>query len=209
MRDEWLTSVLVRGAVGSGDTPWRPQGRAAAAAADREVRDGLLQQVVGDVVLAADVTLDAALRARALALLVPAGVVVIADAAAWVHLGRPLPAPHEVQVAGGRLPELPHAALRLSFSRVRPAPGDVQDLAGLALTTPARTLLDVAAVRPHRAPWLRERMLDAGLLSDGDLQDASDRARGRGGVRTARRALNLPRAPRPREEVRPSSDATP
>lgn len=92
---------------------------------------------------------------------------------------------------------------------MRPAPGDVQDLAGLALTTPARTLLDVAAVRPHRAPWLRERMLDAGLLADGDLRDASDRARGRGGVRTARRALDLPRAPRPREEVRPSSDATP
>ena len=209
MRDEWLSSVLTRGTGSSGDVPWRPQRHADVAAIEREVHDGLLRRVVADVVIAADVSLDAALRARSLALLVPAGVVVLAEAAAWVHLGGPVAAPHEVQVAGARLPEHRQLPLRLVFSRVRPGPEDVLELAGLHLTTPARTLLDVASAQPHRAPWLRERRVDAGLVADEDVREASDRARGRGGVRTARRALDLPRAPRARAEVRPSSDARP
>ncbi|MBB2902815.1 hypothetical protein FHR75_003651 [Kineococcus radiotolerans] len=209
MRDDWLTGVLSRGTGTPTDLPWRPRGRAEAAEADREVREGLLQRVVGDVVVAGDVPVDAALRARALALLVPAGSVVLADAAAWVHLGPPLTSPREVRVAGTRLPDVGSPApLRVSFSRVRPAADELHEVAGLTLTGPARTLLDVAAAQPHRAAWLRERMLAAGLLVEGDVRAASDRARGRGGVRTARRALGLPRAPGP-AALSPSSVATP
>ncbi|WP_432564778.1 hypothetical protein [Kineococcus sp. SYSU DK003] len=194
MSDPWLTTVLTRGDGPDPCRPWRPADPAARAAADRDVRAGLLQRVVGDVVVARDTPVDALARAGSLALLLPPGLVVLSWAAAWVHLGPPLAPPTEVAVAGHRLPELAGASgVRIAFSRVRPAPQETLALGPLVLTTPARSLLDAAATHPYRAGRLRAALREAGLLAEQDLHEASGRARGRQNVRTARRALRLPR----------------
>ncbi|NAZ77047.1 hypothetical protein GTQ99_16690 [Kineococcus sp. T13] len=193
----WLTAVLDRGADPDPALPWRPRGAGERAWTDRDVRDGLLRRVVGDVVVGADVPLELPVRARALALLVPAGAVVLAGAAAWVHAGAPLPAPAQLLVGGVRLPPGAGTGLPLTASRVRPDERDVVAVAGLLLTAPARTLLDVARTSPHQAGRVREALQAAGLLDADALAEAAGRARGRAHVRTARDVLRLagPAAP--------------
>ena len=187
----WLTAVLHRGADPDPALPWRPRGAGERAWTDRDVRDGLLRRVVGDVVVGADVPLELPVRARALALLVPAGGVVLAGAAAWVHAGAPLPAPVQLLVGGVRLPPGAGTGLPVTASRVRPDECDVVAVAGLLLTTPARTLLDVARTSPHQAGRVREALEAAGLLDADALAEAAGRARGRAHVRTARDVLRL------------------
>ncbi|GAA0289445.1 hypothetical protein [Kineococcus aurantiacus] len=146
MDTPWLTSVLTRGLDPDPSAPWRagPRGQL-----ERDVRSGTVVRVVGDVVVAADVEVDAHVRARALGLLLPAGVVVLAEAALWVHAGPPLPAPAEVRVACRRLPR-PGAdgPVRVVFGRARPPAADVVVVGPLRVTTPARSLRDVAAGAP-------------------------------------------------------------
>jgi hypothetical protein len=118
-------------------------------------REGLLQQVLGAVHLPAGVPVTAEHRARAVALLLPeplqaGGAVLGFTAAAWVHTGW--------TPAGGR-PELldlvlpPFVRQRADDPGVRvrqmrlPA-GHVGRLAGLPLTTPARTVADLARALP-------------------------------------------------------------
>ncbi|WP_432540422.1 hypothetical protein [Kineococcus sp. SYSU DK002] len=203
----WLPSVLRRGADVDPTRPWRAPDRAGT---DRDLRAGVLRRVVGDVVVAADVQVDAPLRARALALLLPPGAVVLGAAALWVHLGHPLTSPTEVLLCGRRLPPVPAGTgLRFSLSRRRPDPSELTTLGPLTLTVPARGLLDVAAVHPHRAERLRAALTAAGLLDESAVQRASDLARGRAHVRTARRALALPRDGRRAGALSPSAGARP
>ncbi|PRY17879.1 hypothetical protein [Kineococcus rhizosphaerae] len=205
MRTPWLTAVLARGQEPDPGLPWRI---ADAAERERELRAGTVQRVLADVVVAADADVDAVLRARALALLVPAGVVVQGEAALWVHLGGPWPDPDRTRVVIRRLPD-PDAcrAVPLTVSRVRPPAADLARIGPLTLTTPARSLLEVATEHPHRARRVRAALTAAGLLDDAAVAGASDRARGRAGVRTARRALSLRR--NGGGTLRSSADGTP
>jgi len=158
------------------------------------VRDGLLRRVVGDVVVAADVELGPCGRAGALALLLPAGAVVIASTAAWVHGGGGLGVPVVLEVAlaapaARRLQrdgECGGVAVRATRS-VPPAQ-DVVDVGPLRVTTPARTLLDVARTAPQRATQVRRALLEAGL-DPAELAAATTTATGTAHVRRARRRL--------------------
>ncbi|MEZ0165237.1 hypothetical protein AB2L27_10755 [Kineococcus sp. LSe6-4] len=210
MRTPWLTAVLTRGTPLDPGVPWRPP---AAESWEAELRQGAVRRVVGDVLVAGDVAPDAALRARALALLLPADVVVLGVAALWVHLGHPLTAPSHVQVAG-RGPGGPVGGVTVLPSRVRPLAGDVVELGALRVSAPARALLEAAAVQPHRAPRWRAALSAAGLLDPGSVARASAAAHGRTGVRVARRALSLPRSatvspPRSARDLSPSAAGSP
>ncbi|WP_432570352.1 hypothetical protein [Kineococcus sp. SYSU DK005] len=189
----WLGELLARGRCPDPARPWRPAATAAArAAVARDVREGLLQRLVGDVVVGAGVRVDAAARARALALLVPGDAVVVGAAAAWVHVGAPLPAPAQVHLVRRTAARHPaRGGVRLLASRARLDAEDVVHVAGLALSSPARTLLDVARAEPRRAAQLR-RLLAASGLRGRDVELAAQRARGRANVRSARRALAAP-----------------
>jgi hypothetical protein len=208
VRTPWLDGVLTRGTPADPGHPWRP---GPAETWDAELRAGLVQRVVGDVLVAADVTVDgvdaAGLRGRALALLVPGDVVVLGAAAVWVHLGSPVPTPREVHVAGRRTPE-PGGGIVVVPSRVRPAAFDVALVGPLRVSCPARALLEAATTHPHRAARWRSALTAAGLLDADAVAGASDAARGRAGVRVARRALSLPRSASPRR-VSPSAAARP
>ncbi len=103
MRTPWLTAVLTRGGQVDAGLPWRA---GPAESWEDELRHGQVRRVVGDVLVAGDVGVDAVadapVRAQALALLLSPGVVLLGVAALWVHLGHPLAAPSRVQVAGSR-----------------------------------------------------------------------------------------------------------
>lgn len=190
----WWPGVLDRGTPPDVAVPWRPEAGEDVA---RELRSGLLQRVVGDVVVAATAEPGPATRARALRLLLPAKVVVLAETALWVLHGPPIATPRTVQLAGARWPDLgSERPVRLQFSRIRPAPEEITEIAGLHLTTAARSLLDVAAATPHRARRLRNLLEAAGLIEPDAIDAANARARGRSNVRIARRALQLPPGPR-------------
>ncbi|NAZ84093.1 hypothetical protein GTR02_19995 [Kineococcus sp. R8] len=197
----WLRTLLQPEVSADPARPHRPgPGEAERAAAARDVRDGLLRRVVGDVVVAADVRLDAEGRAAALALLLPPGAVALGASAAWVLAGDPLPVPGVLEVALA-----PAAARRLQrdgscggtrVAATRSVPGahDVLDLGPLRVTTPTRTLLDVARTAPHRAGAVRRALLAAGHDLTG-LADTGSAARGAAHVRQARRVLALVPAP--------------
>lgn len=81
-------------------------------------------------------------------------------------------------------------------------PDHVTELNGIALTTPARTWVDCAAlVRWHDTVAMGDALLRAGLADRADLQRLVTWAAGRRGVRSARWALPLldPRAESPAE----------
>jgi len=178
-------------------------------AAERDVRDGLLRRVVGDVVVAADVDLDAAGRAAALALLLPAGAVAIASTAAWVLAGEAAGLPPVLEVAldaaGARRLQRDGSCggVPVSATRSVPPPAEVVELGPLRVTTPARTLLDVARTAPQRTVRVRRALLEAGL-DPADLARAGAGADGTAHVRRARRRLALvPAAPDAGEPGRP------
>ncbi|MEZ0492926.1 hypothetical protein AB2L28_11855 [Kineococcus sp. TBRC 1896] len=208
MPTPWLTGVLTRGTPLDPGVPWRP---AAAESWEVELRQGLVRHVVGDVLVAGDVGVDtpqdAAVRAGALALLLPADVVVLGAAALWVHLGHPLPAPTEVLVTGRR-PTASVGGVVVRRSRARTHGADVVAVGPLRVSSPVRALLEAATTAPHRAPGWRAALARAGLLDAASIERASSAARGRTGVRVARRALSLPRSATPRA-LSPSAGARP
>ncbi len=70
------------------------------------------------------------------------------------------------------------------------APDDITELDGIKLTTPARTIVDLArAAPPSTAVICADAALQRGLTSPAALGAAVDQARGRPGVNRARRAL--------------------
>ncbi|GAB3468763.1 hypothetical protein GCM10027519_40070 [Kineococcus endophyticus] len=210
VRTPWLTAVLARGGQVDPGLPWRA---GPAESWEDELRRGHVRRVVGDVLVAGDVGVDAVadapVRAQALALLLPPRVVLLGVAALWVHLGHPLAAPSVLQVAGSRSgTTVEVGGLTVQTSRVRPSPGEVSTVGGLRVSTPARALLDAATAHPQRAGRWRSALTTAGLLDEDAVHDASGAARGRIGVRVARQALSLPRSAPPRP-VSPSAAATP
>ena len=193
----WLRRLLPAEAVADPGAPHRPgPGAAERRAADRDVRDGLLHRVVGDVVVAADVDLDPAGRAVALALLLPPGAVALGGTAAWVHAGDRLSAPTVLEVAlpapaARRLQrEGSSAGVPVTATRSVPPAAEMVEVGPLTVTTAARTLLDVARVTPQRTAQVHRALLEAGLLP-AELDRAGAAARGTPHVRQARRLLAL------------------
>lgn len=203
--DPWLARVLGRGSHAAPDDPWRPGTASERAAAARDLRDGLLRPLVGDVVVGAGTVVDDRLRARALALLVPRGTVVVAWAAAWVHLGAVVPVPGTVVCVGARATARSTVGgVRVEQSRGRRPEGDVVVVGGLEVTGRARTVVDVARCTPAHAHRVAAAMASAGL-DPADLAGALDRAAGQTHLRAARGLLDVP--PRRRVSPRPGPSA--
>lgn len=115
--------------------------------------DGVLAQVYGEAFRPVDVPDSAGLRAAALAHHVPAGLVrraaVAQLSAAWVYGCAPPPRPIALLVPpGGKSAQLPLFS-GCSLRQVLLAESDVVKLAGLRLTIPMRTALDVARTAPE------------------------------------------------------------
>ena len=114
------------------------------------VRDGALEVVRGDAAVVAGAVVTPELRAALLVGSVPAGAVAAGRTAAWVHAGRaagPRAADHldVTYPAGGHRPELWGAGLVWQAPLLR---GDTVDLAGVRVTAPLRTVVDVAVHVP-------------------------------------------------------------
>jgi len=153
------------------------------------LRDGHLVRLRGDVALPARVRATPALRAAALAPLVPPRCAVARAAAVWVHVGGCPPERVDlVAPSGGRVPD--PAPGRAAATTALPD-GDVVLLGGVRVTTPRRTAVDLLSHDPpERALPLVARLRAAGVDATRVRADVAA-ASGRRGVRAA--AALLPR----------------
>jgi len=168
---------------------------------DRHLRRGVWHRVLPSVY--ADATRPASPLAPFAAAALwagPVGALSHGSAAALWRLLAPA-GPPEVLVPLGRA-----AAPGVIVRRTRAAldRGDVDVVAGLRVTTPARTVIDIAATLDDGAlARVIERGRAAGILRRGDLLDRLDRvgARGRAGVGRLRRVVEAI-GPGPRSRAR-------
>ncbi len=119
----------------------RPEHVGGEVAWDALVREGALRVVRGRAAVRPDVAVGASLRARVLGP-VPRGAVVAGRTAAWVYAGVPDGGTLDLAYASGR-----HRPEVWAGARVWQAPlltSDVVELAGVRVTTPLRTVVDLA-----------------------------------------------------------------
>lgn len=104
--------------------------------------------------LVADLPLGPAQRGSALLAVLPRGAVADRASAAWVHGATPEPpAVHSASI--DRRHRLhPPVLARVRFHEVRLTDADVVELGGCPVTSPARTLIDLARVGPGCDPAL-------------------------------------------------------
>ena len=105
---------------------------------------------------------------------------------------RPYTPPPEITVPGPRRRSRPDLRIH---TQPPFAPGDVGGRDGIRVTSPARTLIDLAGVDPPAA--VERAAAEAqvlGLLTAAELQDAAERSRGRPGVAALLAALTDPAA---------------
>ena len=151
------------------------------------LRDGLLAPVWGGAARVTACVEDPAVRVAALARLVPERGVVGRATAVWVHAGGPAPVRADVLVqTRARRPD-PHPDRRTHEADLTDA--DVETIAGVRVTTPLRTALDVARWLPaaQSLPLLRA-LRDVGLDTGRAARTATSLHGGRG-VRRARHVL--------------------
>ncbi|MGO1316300.1 MAG: hypothetical protein ACTMIR_04580 [Cellulomonadaceae bacterium] len=154
------------GSPATGDDLVRPDDVGGYPAFQTLLSDGVLRLLRDTTAVPAGTPVTAAHRAQALVPIWSARTVVGIDAAAWVHTGGQAPA---------------RVTLLYDPRHHRPAPGpehtshqarltgvDVEQLNGVAVTTPLRTALDVAVRSDTPVAWLR-RLLAAGLLDPATL----------------------------------------
>ena len=169
-------------------------------------RDGLLRRMLRGVHVVAQAPDDLLLRARALALVVPEGAVVVDWTATWLHTGM-LPYGHHVEVPPVSLFRLPgQGRLRngLCVSGERNLiPEDLTVIHGLLVTTELRTAWDLGRFsRRDDAIGGLDRLLRSGAFTREELLSGVERfARQRGVVQLRDLA---PRAD-PRAESGPES----
>ncbi|GAB7189826.1 hypothetical protein NUM3379_05320 [Kineococcus sp. NUM-3379] len=172
--------------------PWLPEGPDAEREVRRWLQEGLVQSVLGRVVVAAGVELDRSRRAAALCALVPPGAVVVGASAAWLHTGGPAALPVDVALArtAARTAQR-HATAGtapLSVSSSVPPARDVVHVAGLAVTTPARTAVDLARTA---APGTVPQALVALLRLGPGAADLGAQLADMAGVRNVRHARQV------------------
>ena len=113
---------------------------------------------LGEGYIPADLVEGAALRAAALAVFVAPGAAASGPTAAWIHgAGDAPPSPHHARRAvPRRIRPKPHQ--RLIFHDTPVPASDVVIVGGVAVTTPLRTMIDLA-LGVHRdptlLPWVR------------------------------------------------------
>jgi very-short-patch-repair endonuclease len=133
----------------------------------------------------------ASLEQRALAAVLWAGEGAVAShgtACALWGLARPVSG--TVHVTTGR--ELGHPPAGIRAHKSAFAPGETGSLRRVSVTSPSRTLLDVAGERSHDALLpLVERAVVDGLVTVPQLLRIADRHRGRRGVARLRKVLDL------------------
>jgi len=110
-----------------------------------------------------------AVRARAAGLLVPARAIAERMSAAWIYGTRPEPSRHQFCVDLGARTHVPPSP-RLQLREVHCAPEDTLTIAGLRVTTPVRTVVDLARTPGRDAPGLVPLLAD--LLRFGGLSAA-------------------------------------
>lgn len=167
------------------------------------VLDGQLYRV-GDAFASADTPDTPTLRAHAFAALRPGRTVADRGSAAWIHGTRSTP-PLQPQVCidrrdRGRVPP-GFDAHQHALDR-----GDTIDLAGVRLTAPLRTAVDLMLALPEFGPpeALEVRHLLAIARASPDLLgDQLARSRRRGGVRAMRRLALVERTELPVPPVQP------
>jgi hypothetical protein len=134
---------------------------------------------VGDAYVPADLVEGPDVRASALAALVRPGTAASGPTAAWIHgAGDAPPAVHHVKRAVDRRLR-PHTSARLVFHDTLLAASDLHLIGGIPVSTPVRTMLDLATGLhrdPRMLPWMN-------LLADLDPQLASEAATRLGGMR--------------------------
>jgi hypothetical protein len=159
-------------------------------------RPGVLRRVLRGVYVDASVPDDLRLRAQAVGLLVPPGVVVCRRTAAWLYGVDALPiGAHEripdvqVTTASGK------SGVRREGCRgyqSRLCPGDVQTVHGVEVTTPLRTTVDLARLLPRPdALAALDAMLRAELVTRSELVDRIAAFEGERGVVQARALIDL------------------
>ncbi|WP_165808038.1 MULTISPECIES: type IV toxin-antitoxin system AbiEi family antitoxin [unclassified Microbacterium] len=121
---------------------------------------------IGEAYAPADLVETADLRAASVAVFVHPGTAASGPTAAWIHgAGDAAPSVHHVKRAVDRRLR-PRTSARLVFhDTVLPAP-DMQLIGGIAVSTPARTMLDLATAL-HRDPRMQAWMERLALLRPG------------------------------------------
>ncbi|WP_223624767.1 type IV toxin-antitoxin system AbiEi family antitoxin [Microbacterium sp. EST19A] len=112
---------------------------------------------LGEAYVPADLVETAEVRASTLASLVRPGTAASGPTAAWIHgAGDAPPAVHHVKRSADRRLR-PQTSGRLVFHDTLLAASDQQMIAGIAVSTPVRTLLDLATTLhrdPRVLPWM-------------------------------------------------------
>lgn len=125
---------------------------------DRMLADGRVRRLLRGVYLSGTVGETADVRARAVGLVLPPGAVVVDRTAAWVH-GVVVPTPHPDE-----LPPVASCRRRVFAAR------DVVELAGVPLTTPLRTAMDLGRLlAPELALGVVDAFLHAGSCTHREL----------------------------------------
>ncbi|MEV7769667.1 hypothetical protein [Microbacterium sp. NPDC086615] len=112
--------------------------------------DGVLV-AIGEGYMPADAAETTWMRARSLGPLAGERLAAVRLSAAWVHGGALVePSPHHLQRSSGRRARLAGSG-RVVYHDVLLDPADVVDIAGVAVSTPTRTLADLARLGHHDA----------------------------------------------------------
>jgi hypothetical protein len=115
---------------------------------------------LGDAYVPADLVETAALRASTIARLVPAGAAAAGPSAAWIHgAGDAPPVVHHVRRCVERRIRATGSVRLVFHDTVLPASA-LMTLAGVPVTTPRRTMLDLATTlhRDPRVLWWMDRL---------------------------------------------------
>ncbi len=151
------------------------------------VRDGLLRRLFPGVYVDSAADDDMLMRTRALALVLPEGAVATDRTAAWLHGVDALrPADHMVPppLDIDRLPGGTRVRKKgVDGGQRTLAPADVEDVHGVAVTTPLRTALDLGRLTPRdQAIAALDGLLRLGRFSHQELLADVERFAGRRGV---------------------------
>jgi hypothetical protein len=156
------------------------------------VRDGLLRHLVLGVHVAADVPVDAAVRALAVRSLLPRrlarlGAVACYGTALWVLAGGPTPRRLDLAVP----PPGVHASTdAMAVHGLMLDPGDLEACGGLGVTGLARTAADELRRLPPAEAWAALDVLEStGRLDLEAVGARLEQQAGHRGVRRARRTL--------------------
>jgi hypothetical protein len=152
--------------------------------------DGHLVEL-GDVYVPADLVEGRELRAASLATLVVPGIAASGPTAAWIHGARDAaPAPHHARRAVSRRIRPPQSP-RLTYHDTAAPPSDLEEVGGILVTTPERTLFDLVLGLhrdPTLLPWARS-LADMRTELVGAALARLDRTHRMPGSRSARSVL--------------------